>query len=95
MSRERTSNEPEWDEAEERERSRVRKHERHAKLEQEIKAVASDELGMAREIVNLKKELNRLHYKVKHYQQQSRVVNAIVNTIFIILLVAILYKLYN
>ena len=40
--------------------------ERQQKQEEEIANIAGNNLNMAREIVNLKKELNRLHYKTKH-----------------------------
>jgi hypothetical protein len=95
MSRERSGNDLEWDEAEEKEKAKQRRSDRQARLEEDVKKIAQDDEAMAREIVLLKKELSRLHYKVKHYHNQSRVVNAIVNSVVVLLLIAILYKLYS
>lgn len=94
MSKEVSGNDLDWDEAEEKEKSKSRRSDRNARTEQDIKAMASDDAVMAREVMQLKKELSRLHYKVKHYHNQTRVVNAIVNSVVVALLLAILYKLY-
>jgi len=95
MSTARSGHDHEWDESEDREKAKQRRNERQAKLEQEVKSLAGDDEAMAREILLLKKELSRLHYKVKHYHNQSRVINAIVNSVVILLLIAVLYKLYS
>ena len=95
MSRDRSGNDMDWDEADEKEKSKQRRNERHARLEQDVKKIAVDDEAMAREILLLKKELSRLHYKVKHYHNQGRVINAIVNSVVILLLIAVLYKLYS
>ena len=95
MSTDRSGNDMDWEEAEEKEKAKQRRNERQAKLEQDVKKIAEDDEAMAREIILLKKELSRLHYKVKHYHNQSRVVNAIVNSVVVLLLIAILYKLYS
>ena len=95
MSKERSGQEQEWDETEEREQAKQRRSERHARHEDDLKKMTQDEGAMARAVLLLKKEMSRLHYKVKHYHNQSRVVNAIVNSVLILLLLAVLYKLYN
>ena len=64
-------------------------------LEEEIRKVAEDDLQKAREIVMIRKELNRLHYKVKSYHNQSRIVNGIVQIVIVILLLVITYRLYT
>jgi uncharacterized membrane protein len=64
------------------------------KMEEELKAILHDETRLAREILLMKKELNRLHYKVKHYNQQQRLMGAIVNSLVIGLLLVITYRIF-
>ena len=85
-----------WDQEEEKpRRNGSRRRERKLMLEEEIRKVAEDDLQKAREIVMIRKELNRLHYKVKSYHNQSRIVNGIVQIIIVILLLVITYRLYT
>jgi uncharacterized protein YlxW (UPF0749 family) len=65
------------------------------KFEEEVKQVSEDPAKLAREILSLKKELNRLHYKVKTYQESSRNLQIIVGVITLILLGVIVGKLYS
>jgi predicted RNase H-like nuclease (RuvC/YqgF family) len=75
-----------------------RRHSRHgefsARMEEELKSLVQDETKLAREILMLKKELNRLHFKVKNYHKESRMISAIVNSIVIGLLLVITYRLF-
>lgn len=65
-----------------------------AKMEEELKAMVTDETKLAREILLIKKELNRLHFKVKNYNKQQSTINAIVNSVVIGLLLVITYRLF-
>lgn len=76
-------------------RSKSRRRDRKLMLEQEIKKLAEDEYEKARELLMIKKELNRLHYKVKNYHNQTRIVNAVIQVVIVILLLVITYKLYT
>jgi hypothetical protein len=75
-----------------------RKHSRSgelsAKMEEELKSLVNDEIKLAREILLIKKELNRLHYKIKNYNKQQSTINAIVNSVVIGLLLVIAYRLF-
>lgn len=85
-----------WDQEEEKpRRNGSRRRDRKLMLEEEIRKVAEDDLQKAREIVMIRKELNRLHYKVKSYHNQSRIVNGIVQIVIVILLLVITYRLYT
>ncbi|TAD85980.1 MAG: hypothetical protein EAY75_09845 [Bacteroidetes bacterium] len=64
------------------------------KMEEELKSLVKDEVKLAREILLIKKELNRLHYKVKDYNKQQSTINAIVNSVVIGLLLVIAYRLF-
>lgn len=83
------------DQDEQPRRSDYRRKERKIMLEQEVKKVYEDEMYKAREIVMIRKELNRLHYKVKTYHNQTRLVNAIVQLVMVALLLVIAYKLFT
>lgn len=75
-----------------------RKHSRSgelsAKMEEELKSIVTDETKLAREILLIKKELNRLHFKVKNYNKQQSTITAIVNSVVIGLLLVIAYRLF-
>jgi hypothetical protein len=75
-----------------------RKHSRSgelsAKMEDELTSLVNDKTKLAREILLIKKELNRLHYKVKNYNKQQSTINAIVNSVVIGLLLVIAYRLF-
>lgn len=76
-------------------RSSQRRHkDSAAKIQEEIISFQQDETKMAREIILLRKELSRLHYKVKAYQNNNRTMAIVFNTIIIALLVVIVFKLY-
>ncbi|CAN5732033.1 hypothetical protein BH10BAC3_BH10BAC3_41960 [soil metagenome] len=86
-----------WDREDEKSnQSRSSRHRRDRKqaLEEDIIKVAKDDMLKAREIVMIRKELNRLHYKVKSYHNQTRITNAIVQLVIIALLLVIVYRLY-
>ncbi len=76
-------------------RSSRQRRDKKMMLEQEIVKVSQDEMLRAREIVMIRKELNRLHYKVKTYHNQTRLVNGIVQLVIVILLLVIIYRLYE
>ncbi|MES2646313.1 MAG: hypothetical protein V4717_05520 [Bacteroidota bacterium] len=76
-------------------RSTRQRRDRKMMLEQEIVKVSQDEMLRAREIVMIRKELNRLHFKVKNYHNQTRLVNAIIQIVIVILLLVIIYRLYE
>jgi hypothetical protein len=85
-----------WDQEDEKpRRNGSRRRDRKLMLEEEIRKVAEDDLQKAREIVMIRKELNRLHYKVKSYHNQARIVNGIVQIVIVILLLVITYRLYT
>ena len=65
------------------------------KFEEEVKQFTEDPAKLAREILSLKKELNRLHYKVKSYQESNRSLQVISVVITLILLGVIVAKLYS
>jgi len=65
------------------------------KFEEEVKQFTEDPAKLAREILSLKKELNRLHYKVKSYQESNRSLQIISAVITFILLGVIVAKLYS
>ncbi|WP_416438825.1 hypothetical protein [Phnomibacter sp. MR] len=76
------------------------KHDRHhrnsdEKFEAEVKQFTEDPAKLAREILSLKKELNRLHYKVKTYQESNRSLQIISVVTTFILLGVIVAKLYS
>ena len=88
----------EWereDEKPNKDRSSRHRRDRKLVLEQEIIKVAKDDMLKAREIVMIRKELNRLHYKVKSYHNQARVVNAVVQLVIVALLLVIVYRIYT
>lgn len=84
-----------WDQEKSTKRTSSRSRERKLMLEEEVRRVAEDDMHRAREIVMLRRELARLHYKVKTYHNQSRIVNTVVQGLIVVLLAIILYKLYN
>ena len=57
---------------ERRHRHSIHSADKQQKQEEEIASIASNNVHLAREIVNLKKELNRLHYKTKHGFVETR-----------------------
>ncbi len=65
------------------------------KFEEEVKQFTEDPAKLAREILSLKKELNRLHYKVKTYQESNRSLQIISTVITLILLGVIVAKVYS
>ena len=88
----------EWEQEEEqgtKSRSSRRRRDRKLMLEEEISKVAQNDMLKAREIVMIRKELNRLHYKVKSYHNQTRIVNAIVHLVIVLLLLVVIYRLYT
>ena len=88
----------EWEREDEKptkDRSSRHRRDRKLVLEQEIIKVAKDDMLKAREIVMIRKELNRLHYKVKSYHNQTRVVNALVQLVIVALLLVIVYRIYT
>ena len=82
------------DEKNELNRKHSRSGEISSKMEEELKALINDDAKLAREILLLKKELNRLHFKVKSYNKQQSTISAIVNSIVIGLLLVITYRLF-
>lgn len=66
-----------------------------ARLEEEVRAFLKDETRMAREIITLRKELNRLHFKVKSYQQANKTMQTMYGVITLILLAIITYKVFR
>jgi hypothetical protein len=82
------------DEKSELSRRHSRSGELSAKMEEELKSLVNDETKLAREILLIKKELNRLHYKVKNYNKQQSTITAIVNSVVIGLLLIIAYRLF-
>ena len=86
---------PEWDQEEKPERRRSNHHrDRKQNLEEQILNVAKDDHLKAREIVMIRRELMRLHYKVKNYHNQARMANGIMQLVIIALLLVILYRVY-
>lgn len=84
----------------EEERHESHSHRHHhrdseARMEDEIKAFLKDETRMAREIITLRKEVNRLHYKVKTYQQANKTMQTMYGVITLILLSIITYKVFR
>ena len=72
-----------------------RQRERKLSLEEQVMNVARDDIQKARELVMIRKELTRLQSRIKTYQNQARISNAIVQLVIVGLLLAILYKLYT
>ena len=85
--------EPDWEE-ERPERRRSQHRERKQSLEEQISSVAKDDNLKARELVMIRKELLRLHYKVKNYHNQARISNGIIQLVIIALLLVVLYRIY-
>ena len=83
------------DESSSSRKRRSRNSEQSAKFEEDVKALAGDDAMIARELLLLKKEMSRLHYKVKTYHNQTRIVNGIINTVIIGLLLVIVYQLFT
>jgi hypothetical protein len=79
----------------ERRKSRRSSADRSARMEEEVIKIANDDKALAREILLLKKEIGRLHYKVKNYNSQNRVINFVIAAVIIALLVVIAYRLYD
>ena len=75
-------------------RRHSRSGEFNSRMEEELKALVNDETKLAREILLLKKELNRLHFKVKNYHKQDKMISAIVNSVVIGLLLVITYRIF-
>ena len=65
------------------------------RFEEEVKQFTEDPAKLAREILSLKKELNRLHFKVKTYQESNRSLQIISSVVTLILLGVIVAKLYS
>jgi hypothetical protein len=78
-----------------RHRSRHRHRESEARMEDEIRAFLKDETRMAREIITIRKELGRLHFKVKSYQQANKVLRVMYGVTSLILLAIITYKVFQ
>lgn len=66
-----------------------------ARIEDEIRAFMKDDTRMAREIITLRKEVSRLHYKVKTYQQANKTMQTMYGVISLILLSIITYKMFR
>ncbi|HSC55191.1 MAG TPA: hypothetical protein VLC98_16280 [Phnomibacter sp.] len=64
------------------------------KFEQEVHLFTEDPAKLGREILSLKKELNRLHYKVKTYQESNRTFQLIFNIVIVVMLSVIIYQLF-
>jgi uncharacterized membrane protein len=72
-------------------RSRHRRSEEdRRKSEEEISAIANDPEKLAREVILLKKELNRLHYKVKSGFSNGRKATLIGQVIIVCLLLVVI-----
>lgn len=97
MSKEPSEQGWENEENTERRRSHSSRHYREKKqsLEEQVLNVANNDLEKARELVMIRKELLRLHYKVKNYHSQARLTNSIAQLVIIILLLVILFRLYT
>jgi uncharacterized membrane protein len=64
------------------------------KFEAEVKAFTENPDQLAREILSLKKEMRRLHEKVKNYQQSNRRLQVISLLISLLLLIMIAYQVF-
>jgi hypothetical protein len=85
-----------WEQEEKPERHRSSRHrERKQSLEEQVLNVAKDDIQKARELVMIRKELLRLHYKVKNYHNQTRLANGIIQLVIVALLLVVLYRLYT
>lgn len=84
-------------EEQEKEQQPSRKHHRETqeKFDNEVRLFTEDPSKLAREILTLKKELNRLHYKVKNYQESNRSFQLIFNIIIVTMLSVITYRLFT
>lgn len=82
---------------EELEKSSSRRHHREhkEKFEEEVKAFTEDPEKLAREILSLKRELNRLHYKMKSYQESNRSLMLIFNILIMVMLMGIAYRVFS
>jgi hypothetical protein len=90
------SQEMDWNQEETSERRQSKRHrEKKQALEEQVNKVAQNEVEKAREIVLIRKDLLRLHFKVKNFHNQARVTNGILQTIIVLLLIAVLYRLYT
>lgn len=90
------SNEFQHDQESGRRSHRQQAHLDHGeKFEAEVKAFTENPDRLAREILSLKKEMNRLHYKVKSYQQSNRRLQVISSVISLLLLVMIAYRVFS
>jgi ABC-type lipoprotein release transport system permease subunit len=83
-------------EQEQEKQSSSRRHQREGqdRLEEEVKLFTEDPAKLAREILSLKKELNRLHFKVKNYQESNRSFQLIFNLIIVAMLAIIAYRVF-
>jgi ABC-type lipoprotein release transport system permease subunit len=79
---------------EEKKSSRRSHRDGQEKFDNEVRLFTEDPSKLAREILSLKKELNRLHFKVKSYQESNRSFQLIFNIIIVSLLVIIAYQLF-
>lgn len=86
-----------WDSEDQPENRRRRssRRDRRQNIEEQVLNVAKDDMQKAREIVMIRKELLRLHYKMKTYHNQARLSNAIIQLVIVALLVVILFRLYT
>lgn len=72
-----------------------RSDEDRRKSEEEIAAIAHDPEKLAREVILLKKELNRLHYKVKagfSNNRKATTIGQVVITALLLVVIALLVK---
>jgi hypothetical protein len=90
-----TFSDPENDGQSEKRKSTRNSSDRSLRMEEEIARIAKDESLKARELVLMKKEISRLHYKVKAYHSQNRILNIVFNIITISLLLVIAFRLYD
>jgi ABC-type lipoprotein release transport system permease subunit len=79
----------------EKKSSRRTERDGQEKLDSEVRLFTEDPSKLAREILSLKKELNRLHFKVKNYQESNRSFQLIFNIIILVLLAIITYRLFT
>lgn len=78
-------------------RSRSSKHSERSqiKTEEELKTFLEDPTKLPKEIMLLKKELSRLHYKIKFYHQQERLGQLVIGSITLILLLIIAFRVFG
>jgi ABC-type lipoprotein release transport system permease subunit len=89
------STEQEQEQEQEKKSSRRSHRDGQEKFDQEVRLFTEDPAKLAREILSLKKELNRLHFKVKSYQESNRSFQLIFNIVIVALLAIITYRVFT